>query len=499
MSLLWPILKHAFTAPRTTAVVDDMQSYSYLKLAAAGLFMANKIAKTTDKKHVGVMLPSSGGFAAAMLGTWMLGRVLVPLNFLLKKEDLAYIIRDSDIDTILTVPQMLEFLGGRDSLPAETNVVELAKADFKGLPRPRWPKSAKDDDLAVILYTSGTSGKPKGVMLSHGNLHRDVDAAIEHAGLSSADTFLGVLPQFHSFGLTALTLLPLRLKSRVVYSARFVPKKVVELIREHRPEIFMGVPSMYGAMLSVKDATKEDFSSVRIPISGGEPLPDALYDACKEKIGIELLEGYGLTETSPIATWATPTQKKRHSVGRALPGVTVVTVDDNDKPQGANEEGEIVIAGPIIMQGYYKRDDLTDEVMFDLQLPDRDKPIRAFRTGDIGHIDDEGYVFITGRKKEMLIIGGENVFPREIEEVLNKHESVKASAVIGKADDMRGEVPIAFVEVEDDAEFDAGKVRSHCRELLAQYKVPREIHVVDELPRSPTGKVLRRELKNNSD
>ncbi|MEX0653502.1 MAG: AMP-binding protein [Phycisphaeraceae bacterium] len=498
MSLLWPILKHAFTAPRATAVVDDTQTYTYLKLAAASFFMASRIARATDNKHVGVMLPSSGGFAAAMLGTWMLGRVLVPLNFLLKKDELAHVIRDADIDTILTVPQMLEFLGGRENLPDEVNVIELSKDDFKGLPRPRWPKSPADDELAVLLYTSGTSGKPKGVMLTHGNLQFDVDAAIDYAGLTTADTFLGVLPQFHSFGLTGLTLLPLRLRARVVYTARFIPRKIVNLIRQHRPDIFLAVPSMYGALLSVKNASSDDFASIRIPISGGEPLPDALYDACKQKLGLELLEGYGLTETAPIATWASPTHNKRHSVGKAIPGVTLAILDDHDQPLPPNHDGEIVIAGPNVMQGYYHQPELTNQVLMDLQLPGHDKPLRAFRTGDVGHLDDEGFLFITGRKKEMLIIGGENVFPREIEEVLNQHPAVKASAVVGKPDGMRGEVPVAYIEVEEDVEFDTTSLRNFCRDQLAQYKVPREIHVIDQLPRSPTGKVLRRELSTES-
>jgi long-chain acyl-CoA synthetase len=335
-------------------------------------------------------------------------------------------------------------------------------------------------------------------MLTHGNLHSNADAAIVHAGIKRADTFLGVLPQFHSFGLTALTLIPLRIGARVVYSARFIPKKIVELVRRYRPDIVMAVPSMYGALLSVKGATPDDFTSVRLAISGGEPLPEAVYTAFLEKLNLRILEGYGLTETAPVTNWSTPQRFVRRAVGTCLPNVDEKIVDEHNRPLPAGHEGEILITGPNIMKGYYKLPGQTRDVFIDLPLETphgRVETRRYFRTGDIGKMDADGFLFITGRKKEMLIIGGENVFPREIEEVLNKHPSVRDSAVIGRTDGLRGEVPVAFVETQDGADFDEKALRSWCRESLAGYKVPREIHAVDTLPRSPTGKILRRELK----
>ena len=331
-------------------------------------------------------------------------------------------------------------------------------------------------------------------MLSHGNLESNVKGAIEHARITRADTFVGVLPQFHCFGLTGLTLLPLMVGAKVVYTSRFLPKRIVSLIRKHRPEIFMAVPSMYGALLSVKSATAADFSSIRFPISGGEPLPQATFDAYEQRFNLRLLEGYGLTETAPITNWATPWDFKAHSVGRALPGVQIIVVDENDRILGPDCDGEILMNGPNIMSGYFKLPEQTTNVFVEIDLPDRG-PVRFFRSGDIGHTDDEGFLFITGRKKEMLIIGGENVFPREIEEVLNRHLSVKDSAVIGKSDGLRGEVPIAFVELVEAEDFDEQSVRNWCRESLAQFKVPREVRVMDALPRNPTGKILRRALK----
>jgi long-chain acyl-CoA synthetase len=433
----------------------------------------------------------------ALMGTWFTGRVAVPLNYLLAKEELRYVIDDSQIDTIVTVKPMLDFIGGAEVIPPHINLLMVEEVDFTGVPPVRWPPLKSDDDLAVILYTSGTSGRPKGVMLSHGNLASNVDAAIEHARLSSADTFVGILPQFHSFGLTALTLIPLRTGSHVVYSARFTPKRVVAMIREHKAEIFMAVPSMYGALLAVKGATAEDFKSLRLAISGGEPLPAAVFDEFESRFGVRILEGYGLTETAPVSNWSVPDRFRRKSVGPALPGVEILIVDEQNRVLPPNTDGEVLIDGPNIMKGYFRLPEQTASVFVEVDVPGANGAAkrRFFRTGDIGRIDDEGYLYITGRKKEMLIIAGENVFPREIEEVLDKHPAVRASAVIGKMDELRGELPVAFIELNEGVTFDETDLRSWCRDRLAQYKVPREIHVMEALPRNPTGKIMRRQLK----
>jgi len=492
MSVHWPIIRSCLTHLRKTAVIDDRGEHSYGKLLAASFFVADRIDAATGRQNVAIMLPTSAATPIALLATWLCKRTPVPLNYLLKPEELAYVIRDCEADTIITAQPMIDFLGGDEALdklvPSDVNILKLEDTDFTGLPPLRWPPLSSDDDNAVILYTSGTSGRPKGVQLTHKNIKCNVQDAIAHAKLTGRDTVLGVLPQFHSFGLTVLTVLPLMIGAKVVYSARFVPRKIVELIRDHKPKLFVAVPSMYGAMLSVKKVDPADFASVSLPVSGGEPLPDAVYENVKEKFGMDILEGYGLTETSPASHWSTPWDRKRHSVGKPLPRVKHLIVDDHDKPLPTGESGEILLAGPNIMKGYFKLPEETSKVFVEIN------GTRWFRTGDIGKTDKDNFLFITGRKKEMLIIGGENVFPREIEEVLNKHKTVAASAVIGKQDDARGEVAIAFVELNEDAEFDEAELRNWCRESLAQYKVPREIRVVEQLPRNPTGKIMRREL-----
>ena len=496
MSLMWPIVRKAIAKRKQIAVVDDQGEWSYGKLLGGALFAANYIAKNTKKKNVGILLPTSGAFPLALLGCWFAKRVGVPFNYLLASDELEYVIKDADIDLLITATPMLDFIGGEDLIPKHIKVVKLdeIKKTFKGIPRLRIPPFFKKDDVAALLYTSGTSGRPKGVMLTHGNFRSNCEACVEHARLTEWDIFGSVLPQFHSFGLTASTLLPLVLGAKVVYTARFVPTKVVEMIRKNKVGIFLAIPSMYGALLSVKSATREDFESMKIVISGGEPLPDSIYQSFKERFNIELLEGFGLTETTPVTNWSTKWANKKGSVGLSLPGVRAYIVDEKNKIVPANTEGELVFNGANVMKGYYKLPKMTAEVMVDIDVPGEAKPVRVFKTGDVARIDEDGFLFITGRMKEMIIISGENVSPREIEEVLNKHKCVKASAVIGKHDDMRGEVPIAYVEAEEGIEFDDADVRKWCRENLAQFKVPREINVIEELPRNPTGKIMRRKL-----
>lgn len=481
-TILWPILRRAFRRPLAPAIVDDHRTWRYLDLVGGAFILADRIDQTTDRPRVGILLPTSGAFPMAAMACWMLGRVPVPVNFLLSPAEQQHIIEHSEVDTLITARAMLEAL---DEPPKNVKRIALEDVNFRKVPPLRLPHIASATDTAVILYTSGTSGRPKGVQLTHRNLIANVRACVKHINLTHADGFLGALPQFHSFGLTALTLLPLVVGCKTVFSARFVPKKIVDLIRKHRPDIFIAIPSMYNALLSIKSAGPEDFKSVKLPVSGGEALPRDVRERFQERFGLRILEGYGLTETAPVVSWNLPPDGKDGSVGKLLPGVRARIVDDDGRDLPVGEEGEILIDGPNVMAGYLKQPDATAET-FDRQ--------NYFITGDWGKLDEDGYLYITGRKKEMLIIGGENVFPREIEEVLNRHPSVHESAVIGKPDPSRGEVAVAFVELEEGAEFDESALRAFCRESLAGFKVPRQVRPVVALPRNPTGKILRREL-----
>ena len=482
MELLSSIRRNLLLRPFRPCVTDDFRTWRGIDLMVVSWHLARAIERESSAQRIGIMLPTSGLFPAAAIAGWTLGRTLVPLNYLLSRSDLEYVARDSALDCIVTVGPMLDLVGG--SIAGLTEI-RPDRMKFKGIPPVRMTNPLRRDDVAVVLYTSGTSGRPKGVMLTCGNISANARQCKEWVQFGPQDRILGVLPQFHSFGLTVLTMLPLATGASAVYTARFVPRKIVELARQHKPTTLVAIPSMYNALRLLKDAPHDSFASLRFAVSGGEPLPEAVYDGFKDKFGIEINEGYGLTETSPVTNWCRPVEQRRKCVGKALPGIEQRIVGPDGRVLGPNEDGEVRMRGPNIMKGY-------------LNLPEETAAVfdehGFFKSGDMGRLDENGMLSITGRIKEMLIIGGENVFPREIEEVLNRHPSVKDSAVIGMADGMRGEVALAFVEMKEGASFDESALKVWCREHIAGFKVPRDIRLITELPRNPTGKIMRRKL-----
>ncbi|MEM1166587.1 MAG: AMP-binding protein [Planctomycetota bacterium] len=479
------IVRKLLTAPTRIACVDDQREWKSIELLVGAYHLAGYLEKVCTTKTIAVLLPNSGAFPMTVLAGWLLGKAVVPLNFLLRPDELQYVIDDCDTDTVVSVGPMLDHLGFE---PKVKNLVRLdeIKGQFKGVPKLRWPPHASRDDLCVLLYTSGTSGRPKGVMLTHGNIGSNIRQCMKYGSFTKSDVLVGVLPSFHSFGFTVLTMLPLYSGGKAVFTARFIPQKLVKLFRTHKPTIFVAIPSMYTALARVRDLTAEDFASFRLIVSGGEPLPDAVRQEYLDRFDVKISEGYGLTETSPVTNLCLPEEYRPHSVGRSLPDVEIKIAEiDMEGTLHDESDGEIRFRGPNVMKGYYKLAEETaatfDEKGF-------------FRTGDIGRLSPDGHLSITGRLKEMLIVGGENVFPREIEEIVVAHPSISACGVAGKHDDKRGEVPVAFVEVKEDETYDEESVLAWCRDRLAIYKVPKEIRVLEELPRNPTGKVMRREL-----
>ena len=480
--LFEPLFAHADRQPQQTAIIDDSGRYTYQQLAAMAAGLGMYLSMQTERPRVGILLPASAGFVASFYGTLLAGKAAVPINFLLGDREIAHIIKDSDIDTVVTIPQLAGRL--KDSPLNVIDLTQLPKVPPAAI-TPRFPEVSADD-VAVLLYTSGTSGLPKGVLLTFGNLQSDADLAISTVHLQSQHVFLGVIPLFHSFGILAMMIAPLQLGATVVYLARFSPVGTIKAIREHKASLMFGTPSMFGAILRLKDASADDFKQMYALISGAEPLPATLREAFKQRFNTPILEGYGLSETSPAVSLNTPHVQKAGSVGKPLPSVHVKITDDDGKALPTGQIGEIWLKGPMIMKGYHNLPEETSNVL---------TADGYFKTGDLGRMDEDGFLHITGRKKEMIIVAGEKAFPREIEDVLLRHPTVAEAAVVGKKDPGRGEVVVAFVVPREGQTPKPDELRDFSRQQgLAQWKVPREIYVEKEFPRNPTGKVLKREL-----
>jgi long-chain acyl-CoA synthetase len=484
------VFEHAAKSPDDIAIIDDSGRYTHRQIAAMAAGLGAFFASQTSKDKIGLLLPAGVGFAVSFYGTLLAGKSVVPINFLLGERETAHVIADSGIDTIVTLPQLAGKL--KDSplkvidLPQVLQAAAAAaSAASKPAAMPPLP-NPKSTDLAVLMYTSGTSALPKGVMLTYGNLQSDIESAIQYAKLEGRHRFLGILPLFHSTGLLATLLAPTTLGAQTIYIARFSPVATLNAIREHKISIMVAVPSMYGAIVRLKDAKPEDFAPMYAALSGGEPLPAAVREAFEQKFQTPLYEGYGLTETIGPIAFNAPGAIRRGSVGRMIPGSTVQITDDDGKPLAQGQTGEIWLKGPMIMSGYYNLPKETAAAI---------TPDGYFKSGDLGYVDPDGYLFVTGRKKELIIVAGEKAVPREIEDVLLKHPAVADAAVVGKKDPSRGEVVVAFVILKEGQTAEPSELRDFCRtENLAQWKCPREVTIVTDLPRSPTGKVLKRVL-----
>ena len=487
--LLTTFLDNVRSQPNAVAIVDDKGSTTYAQLAAQATRIALLIEASTEQRSVGILLPACSTFAACFYGALMAGRAIVPINFLLSPQQIGHMVIDSGIDLILSAPPLAEKF---TALPVK--VIDLAAAagaasgEAGHAMPPALPGATSDaDSLAVMLYTSGTSGMPKGVPLSHANLHAAVEGCIRHVFRGSNHRFLGLAPLFHSTGFTGTLLAPMRLGCPVHYIARFSPVATHKAIVEQRCDIIIGVPSMYGAMMNLKSAKPEDFAHTFALICGGEPLSAALRDAFQQRFGKPLLQGYGLSETcGPIAVNA-PHACRDDSVGQLIPAAKVRIASETTGdvlPVGAT--GEIQLGGPSVMKGYHHLPEATAEAM---------TTDGYFRTGDLGHVDADGFIFVTGRAKDMIIVSGEKLAPRELEELLAKHPAIAEVAVVPRKDESRGEVPVAFVVAREGQTIDTSSVRDHLKPFdLPNWKLPKDVIVIDSLPRSPTGKVLKREL-----
>src|ERR1700677_342848 len=471
---------------------DDLQfTFTEFDAAAARVATLLEQAGVEPGDRVGVMLPNTPAFAIVFYGIMYRGAVAVPMNPLLKFREVSYYLSNSGAKALFAAPAFAdEATAGADVVGAQYWLVDDAGLTelIADLPRQDTPVQRGHDDVAVILHTSGTTGKPKGAMLTHGNLGRNAEVAVRTlVETGPDDVVMGCLPLFHVFGLTCglngsvlagatLTLIP-----------RFDPRKALEVIERDGVTVFEGVPTMYSALLSVADqAATEATRSLRTCVSGGAALPVQVLADFEKAFGCTVLEGYGLSETSPAAAFNHPhRERKVGSIGTPIEGVQmrVVDLDGVEVPQG--QAGEIQIRGHNVMKGYWN-------------LPDATKATITtdgwLNTGDVGKVDEDGYFYIVDRTKDMIIRGGYNVYPREIEEVLYEHPAVAEAAVVGIPHDSLGEEVGAAVALKKGESLQPDELRGYVKARVAAYKYPRRIWLLDELPKGATGKVQKRDI-----
>ncbi|MGW5520459.1 long-chain-fatty-acid--CoA ligase [Nocardia africana] len=414
------------------------------------------------------------------------GGVVVPLNPLLRRSEIEYHVTDCGASLIAATDTALE------EATAAVDRVGLVRVPGDGAP-PTPPSArplghcgvASPDDVAVLLYTSGTTGRPKAAQLSHANLMSNAEMFARHFTCTSEDVILGALPLFHTFGQTCGMNASITVGACLALISRFEPQTVFDHIRRNNVTIFEGVPTMYSMLLNAPGAQDAALDSLRLCASGGASLPVDVLESFEEKFGCIILEGYGLSETSPVASFNHRDARKPGSVGRPVEGVQMRVVDDAKKVCGVGEVGEIQIKGPNVMLGYWQRREASKEVM------DEDG---WFTSGDLGRVDDDGYFYIVDRKKDLIIRGGYNVYPREIEEVLYTHPDIIEAAVIGLPDHRLGEEIGAAIVLRDGAHCTADDVREFVRERVAPYKYPRHVWRLDTLPKGGSGKILKRAI-----
>ncbi|MGY1824992.1 MULTISPECIES: long-chain-fatty-acid--CoA ligase [unclassified Blastococcus] len=477
-------------ADRPALRMDDAElTYGGFRDAALRVAASLQARGVRPGDRVGLVLPNVLSFPVVFYGALLAGAAVVPMNPLLKAREVQYFLEDSGARVVVT----LESTAGpvreaADVVGAEAVVVGPASPDELMTAEPLGAAVERsDDDLAVVLYTSGTTGQPKGAELTHANMGRNALTTAETLAENTADdVIMGCLPLFHVFGLTCGLNTAVVRGSLLTLVPRFDGAKALEVIERDRVTIFEGVPTMFAAMLHQPDADRHDLSSLRLCVSGGSAMPVEIMRSFEERFGCMILEGYGLSETSPVASFNHPhAERKPGSIGTPIRGVEMRLVDDDGNEVGGGEVGEIAIRGENVMRGYWERPEETAKAI----------PDGWFRTGDLARTDEDGYFFIVDRKKEMIIRGGYNVYPREIEEALYEHPAVAEAAVVGVAHPDLGEEVAAAVALKPGMTAEVEELREFVKARVAAYKYPRHLWLVDSLPKGPTGKILRRAVE----
>jgi long-chain acyl-CoA synthetase len=505
MSLNLALMLHeaARTHPEKPALLFDGGAVSYVELDAA----SDRVAAGLQARGllpgdaVALQLPNVPQFVVAYFGILKAGCVVVPMNVLYKAPEVTHVLRDSGARMLITWSGVADQAakGAADAGVPEIVVLTTPGAPPSAVGRPFEqlmatavlgpPPLHQTDpgDTAVIVYTAGTTGVPKGAELTHFQLFMNADTPGRLFGIREDDVVLVVLPLFHVFGLSSILDVCVRFAATMSLVPRFDPTTALEVMQRDRVTVFEGVPTMYIALLAHPRRKDYDLSALRVGVSGGAPIPAEVIDEFEREFGIVILEGYGLSETASTTTFNVSAEERRvYSVGKPIYGVEVQIWDGQDRPlpPGREHVGEIVVRGVNVMKGYHGRPEATAEAMAG----------GWFHTGDLGYLDVDGFLFVVDRKKELIIRGGYNVYPREVEDVLYTHPAVAQAAVVGIPDDRLGQEVTAFVMLRPEHRVTETELIAYVRERVASYKYPRSIEFRDQLPMNATGKILKREL-----
>jgi long-chain acyl-CoA synthetase len=494
MNISQILLNTAEQYPNHPAIVFRDQTIYYKELEELVKEKAVGLQKygLKDGVHVGLMMANKPQYAIAYFALLSLGATVVPINPLFKQNEISYILNDSEARALIVDEIGLEEVKKAQgslstvklifSLPFTESYIPWT--DVKGNTEDFFLEHKSQEDNAQIIYTSGTTGKPKGAVITHGNLEWMTEKCTHLTELTHQDRVLVVLPLFHAYA-KLQGLLQCILKGATIYlEERFIPDLILQKLADHSITVFLGVPTMYTMFVHSPKLKELTISHLRLAGCGGATLPIEIIEKVKETMGVEIGEGYGQTESTVMISCFPPNSVKIHgSVGLPLPGLELKIIDPNGREVPSGEVGEIIFKGPNAMKGYYKKDEETQNTIRDGWV----------YTGDLGKRDEKGYLYIIDRKKDMIIRGGYNVYPREIEEVLYSHPDIVECAVVGESDPVFGEEVAAYIVMRNHTEAD--DIKTYCKEHLAPYKIPRKIYFLTELPKTATGKILKTPLK----
>lgn len=481
------------------SIVYDNQEFTNVQMFEASNRIGNALKRLGVKRgdRVILQIPNCPEVFQAFQAIWKIGAVAVPINYQVGTDEIAFIYRDSGASTVISVPEYLDKIRAAQAVAPRVNNIIMV-SPYRKEDTWNWKKllagssehlemtETQDDEVACLIYTSGTTGTPKGVMLTHGGLIFNARSTHDTAKLPPDVVSLAVLPLCHSFGVAVMNASFLDVLGKTVILRTFDLENLFSSIQKHRINLLCAVPTMYVYMLQYPHAGKYDISSMKYWICGSAPLAVDTWKRFKEKFGGEIAEGWGLTEAGANNTSSVPLAvKKVGSIGKPQIGMEMKIFDNEGRELPQGQEGEIVIRGPMVMKGYWNMPEATAEVIRNGWL----------HTGDIGYVDPDGYFFITDRKKDIIIKGGENISPRTIEEVLYTHPKIAEAAVIGIKDPVYGEDIKAFITLKPAQASSPDEIMDFCRQNLKRFRIPKEIVIMEALPKTLVGKILKKELR----